>query len=74
MIFHSIGWTALTEALFTIFMDFFDTCAGGGDTFTWYDNSKGTPIAYTVRFAADSIRWDMVSYNRYKVTFDLEEV
>jgi len=73
-IFRSVGWSALEESLFTTFMDFFDTTSASGDTFTWYDNSKDTPVAYTVRFLSNSISWSLVNPNMYRVTFDLEEV
>lgn len=69
------GWSALPSSHFNTFMDFVSTCLGGADTFTWTDyKHDSTGTAYTVRFRDDSIDWDLVDAQRFRVSFQLEEV
>ena len=69
------GWMALSETHFNTFMTFFETTAkGGSESFTWADNEQSTPVNYTVRFRQDAITWERVANEKYKVTFELEEV
>lgn len=69
------GWMGLTESDFNTFMTFYETDAkGGAESFTFADNAQGTPVNYTMRFRGDSVRWELIAYQRYRVTFELEEV
>jgi len=69
------GWSALPSSHLSLFLAFVSTCMGAADTFTWTDYSTGgVGTAYTVRFQEDSVSWDLVDAQRFRVTFSLEEV
>jgi len=68
------GWAFLDETDLGTFLAFVDTAGGGGDTFSWDDESQATPVTYTVRFQEDQVTWEQVDYGRFRVMFSLEEI
>ena len=68
------GWATLEKPALTTFLAFVDTCGGGGDTFSWDDESQSTAVTYTVRFQEDQVTWEQVDYGLFRVSFSLEEI
>jgi hypothetical protein len=70
------GWAGLAETDLGTFLAFYDTCGGGGDTFSWDDESGPSDTTYTMRFQQDQLSWEPVSGGSdiFRVMFELEEV
>ena len=68
------GFAGLDQTDLQTFLAFVDTCGGGGDTFSWDDDSQSTAVTYTVRLQEDQVTWEPVDNGRFKVMFSLEEI